>query len=185
MEAHSIWVMSTAEGGGILAIEVIQAVFDHSKSKGADRLALLVYANHANKNAICWPSNALVAKQAGLNLRTVKRSKRNLIRSGELKVLKRGNTTGGIHKTDTLQIVLNGWLNATGDNTPPVTNDAEEGWHNATGGVAIDTPQPSLNRHKNRHKAKPLFTRDGKPLDEALARLPTHVRDIVERGSSE
>jgi Helix-turn-helix domain len=178
-------VTSIAEGGGILAIEVVQAVFDHSKSKGADRLVLLVYANHANKNAICWPSNALVAKQAGLDLRTVKRSKRNLVRNGELKILKRGNTSGGIHKTDTLQIVLNGWHNATGDNTPPVTNDAQEGWHNATGGVAIDTPQPSLNRHKNRHRAKPLFTRDGKPLDEALDRLPKHVRDVVERGSSE
>jgi hypothetical protein len=106
---------------------------------------------------------------------------KKLVRNGELKILKRGNTSGGIHKTDTLQIVLNGWHNATGDNTPPVTNDAQEGWHNATGGVAIDTPQPSLNRHK----AKPLFTRDGKPLDEALDRLPKHVRDVVERGSSE
>lgn len=99
---------------------VVSWVLDQSKSRGADRLVLLVIAEHANDNgANAYPSLTRIAKRANMDKRTAQRSIRALVASGELKV---SDSTGpqGVHR---YRVVMpRGWRDTTPrGETPPVT----------------------------------------------------------------
>jgi hypothetical protein len=69
-----------------MSYQATSAVFDHvpaTMASGSDRLVLLALANHASGDTMeCWPSIALIAKEAGVTEDTVKRSLRVLVERG-------------------------------------------------------------------------------------------------------
>ena len=87
-------------------------MFYHMKSAlrsnvpSSEKLVLLVYADHANKQGIAWPGNRRIAEVTGLSLSTVKRAKKNLRQQGYLRSITGSSTrykvvvcepTGGSH----------------------------------------------------------------------------------------
>jgi MarR-like DNA-binding transcriptional regulator SgrR of sgrS sRNA len=75
-----------------VSIEAVRWVLERSKTKGAQRLILLVIAEHADSTGIAWPSVETIARLANCSERFVKRTIKKLD-SGEL-VLERGGGRG-------------------------------------------------------------------------------------------
>lgn len=73
-----------------MSVQALAWVFDHSPTRGADRLVLLSIANHAGRNVgdgawEAWPGVALIQREAGLDRsRTVQDALRRLVDSGAL-----------------------------------------------------------------------------------------------------
>jgi hypothetical protein len=130
-----------------VSLIAIQWVFDHSRSDGGDRLVLLVLANHANDDWICWPGQKRIAEHAAMNPRNVKRhihSLETVVR--EIEILERGSgrqsTRYRIRGTncDTPTTSDRG----TNCDTPTPTTHATPGVPTATpGGVPTATPKSS------------------------------------------
>jgi Helix-turn-helix domain len=145
-----------------MSVEVMQAVIEHSKATGVDRMVLLIYAWHADKTAReCWPSNSKVAGEANALKRMVIRSKKELIRIGELYLLERGSNRRGFRKTDRLKVGSDSWQYCyrKGDKETPLKGD------NRT--VSQVTPQPSSSSEpKENQKASPTPSREHSTLSE-------------------
>jgi hypothetical protein len=75
-----------------LSIEAVRHVLERSKTKGAQRLILIVIAEHADSNGIAWPSVETIARLANCSERFVKRTIAKLD-AGEL-ILERGGGRG-------------------------------------------------------------------------------------------
>ena len=75
-----------------MSIEAVRHVLENSKTKGAQRLILLVIAEHADRSGIAWPSVETIARLANCSGRFVKRTIAKLD-AGEL-VLERGGGRG-------------------------------------------------------------------------------------------
>lgn len=69
-------------------------VFEHSPTKGAERLVLLSLANHADGDGRCWPSMQTVIKETRLNDQTVKRAVHDLHAAGHLTRVQNGAPGG-------------------------------------------------------------------------------------------
>jgi hypothetical protein len=70
----------------------MSAVLHHSRSKGTDKLVLLGIANHYGDGG-AWPTVATLARYANATERTVQRSLSNLVRLGELAIIRQGGGT--------------------------------------------------------------------------------------------
>ncbi len=75
-----------------MSYEAVRQVLERSKTKGAQRLILLVIAEHADHSGIAWPSVQTIARLANCSARYVKDTIAKL-KSGEL-VLERGGGRG-------------------------------------------------------------------------------------------
>lgn len=78
-----------------VSVQAMSWVFDHSESRGLDRLVLLVIANRVNEkahdgDAFCWPTQAVIANEAKCSERSVRRSLDELKKIGELEVVHQG-----------------------------------------------------------------------------------------------
>jgi hypothetical protein len=70
-----------------VSIEALKWVWEHSESKGAARALMLAIANHLHANGTgCFAGQALLAKEAGVSDRTVRRLTKEQTQIGELKV---------------------------------------------------------------------------------------------------
>lgn len=61
-------------------------VLEHSAQRGNELLTLIVLADHADENGVCWPSIERLAKLIRADARTARRCVRRLEKTGELKV---------------------------------------------------------------------------------------------------
>lgn len=75
-----------------MSFEAVRHVLENSKTKGAQRLILVVIAEHADKNGLAWPSIQTIARLANCSARFVKETIAKL-KSGEL-VIERGGGRG-------------------------------------------------------------------------------------------
>jgi len=75
-----------------MSFEAIRWILENSKTKGAQRLILIVIAEHADKNGLAWPSVETIARLANCSARFVKQTIAKL-ESGEL-VIERGGGRG-------------------------------------------------------------------------------------------
>ena len=75
-----------------MSFEAIRWILENSKTKGAQRLILVVIAEHADKNGLAWPSVETIARLANCSERFVKQTIAKL-ESGEL-VIERGGGRG-------------------------------------------------------------------------------------------
>jgi hypothetical protein len=77
-----------------MSIRVMTAVFDHSQSRLADRLVLLVIADRSDDDGSgCFRARDSIAHMAGVSVRQVTESVRHLIEMGELEVTPRPGTS--------------------------------------------------------------------------------------------
>ena len=72
-----------------MSIEAVRHVLERSKTKGAQRLILIVIADHADREGIAWPSVQTIARLANCSERFVKKTIKKL-KSGELIIEKGG-----------------------------------------------------------------------------------------------
>jgi MarR-like DNA-binding transcriptional regulator SgrR of sgrS sRNA len=75
-----------------MSIEAVRHVLERSKTKGAQRLILLVIAEHADRDGIAWPSVETIARLANCSERFVKATIKKL-KAGEI-ILERGGGRG-------------------------------------------------------------------------------------------
>lgn len=88
-----------------MAIEVMNAVWRHSKATGRTKLVLLAIADHQGEQG-AWPSLATLAKMAGASERSVQRDIEELEKLGELKVTRYGSPTKSRNKTNLYFVTL-------------------------------------------------------------------------------
>lgn len=75
-----------------MSVEAMAAVLHHSRSKGTDKLVLLGIANHYGDGG-AWPTVGTLARYANATERTVQRSLSNLVKLGELGIVRQGGGT--------------------------------------------------------------------------------------------
>ena len=73
-----------------MSYQAVSAVLLAKEPKGISRLVLVVLAECANKNAVCWPSMATIAERSGISVRHAKRVVHALEKSGHVSI-ERGN----------------------------------------------------------------------------------------------
>ena len=77
-----------------MSVKVLTYVLENSAQRGNELLTMIVLADHADENGICWPSMERVGKLIRADERTARRCIRRLEEAGELRVQKgrgRGN----------------------------------------------------------------------------------------------
>lgn len=74
-----------------MSAEATNWVWKHSEASGSDRLVLLALADFCNEKAECYASYAVLAKKTKLGIKTIYRSFRSLMDSGELQQISRGD----------------------------------------------------------------------------------------------
>lgn len=90
-----------------MSIEVMNAVWRHSKSAGRQKLVLLAIADHQGELG-AWPSIATLARMVNASERSVQRDIQELIASGELSVELRSAPTRHQHKSNRYWVTLAG-----------------------------------------------------------------------------
>jgi hypothetical protein len=122
-----------------MSIEIMNAVWKHSKADGRARLVLLAIADHQGEIG-AWPSLATLSKMVNASERSVQRDINYLQDIGELEVHYQQAPTRNHYKSNLYFVRLTGVTDlATG-----VTN-TEGGVTNTAGGVTAGVVQ-SLNR---------------------------------------
>lgn len=112
--------------------KLTEIVAKHSKAKRTTKAVLLALAHRADRDGYCYPSIRCIARDAGVDKRTVQRCLRRLIMIGELAIHEHGGrdqTNGGRQWTNQYQILLQ----VPGEG---VTTTAKGGGKNAKRGVA-------------------------------------------------
>lgn len=115
----------------------INYVREHSKTKGAARLVLIMIASRTDKEGVAWPNLDTLARDTKMSKRNVNRALK-LIPAHELETItKAGSPKGGKRERSLYRIPIN-----TGDNTTSVNSCSEP----ATG----DTMTPVRNSDRSR-----------------------------------
>ena len=98
-------------------------VFDHSESTLAARLVLLSIANHADKEGLnAYPGQKLIAEEAHVSVRTVRRCVDELVEMGELAVRHHAGAHGRGGRTNYYEMVAyRRWLGREDNmSSPPI-----------------------------------------------------------------
>lgn len=96
-----------------MSIEIMNAVWRHSKSTGRARLVLLAIADHQGELG-AWPSNATLAQMTNSSERSIRRDIQELVDLGELRVEYQNAPTRGQYKTNLYWVTLPGVTNPSG-----------------------------------------------------------------------
>lgn len=128
-----------------MAIQVMSAVWQHSKAKSGDLLVALAIADFSNDKGLAFPAIPTLARKARLSPRQVKRAIDRLQGLGELVVLK----NKGPHAVNLYRIVLGDKLSLGQD--VMVTSATVGGDICDQQGVTPMSPNPSVESSKNRH----------------------------------
>ena len=116
-----------------MSIQVMQAVWEHSKSDGRARLVLLAIADHQGEIG-AWPSIATIAKMVNASERSVQRDIQYLQDIGELSVEVQNAPTRSQYKSNLYWVKLPGVTDLSSGVTAGVTN-APSGVTDSTSGV--------------------------------------------------
>ena len=77
-----------------MSIEASNAVWRHSKAKGANRLIMLCLANYTNGSGVAWPSADTISNDTGVSERQITRAIASLEHDGELQIVEKGDGRG-------------------------------------------------------------------------------------------
>lgn len=107
-----------------MSVKVLTHVLEHSQHSGNELLTLIILADHADENGICWPSMDRVGKLIRADERTARRCVKRLEESGELRV-ERGRGRGKVNRYQipiqrTLELFEEKGGNLSGDSLPPI-----------------------------------------------------------------
>jgi hypothetical protein len=98
-----------------MSISVMSNVWKYSQACGNDLLLLLAMADHADDEGVCWPSIGTLADKTRVSESTVKRSVKELVKLGELKIEENGGT---FFAKDTTKRLANRYRVLKGKRTP-------------------------------------------------------------------
>jgi hypothetical protein len=122
-----------------MSIQVMQAVWQHSRSDGRARLVLLAIADHQGEIG-AWPSIATLARMVNSSERSVQRDIQYLQSIGELKVDVQNAPTNRQYKSNLYWVTLPG-VTAGVTNAPSGVTDLASG---VTAGGALTVIEPLL-----------------------------------------
>ena len=160
-------------------------IFDHSRSSGTDRLTLLALADHANDDGECWPGQARLARKTNMTARSVQRCIANLVKLGEVEVIRHGTgTTTSLYRiTPTASVTPDAQRTPTASVTP--TRSVRRGVPPVSGGgVPPVSTKPSIEPSINHQVPSKPFESDFAELlnvyrkkdDKAKARTAYQAR---------
>lgn len=122
-----------------MSIEVMNAVWKHSKAEGRARLVLLAIADHQGEIG-AWPSIERLAEMTNASVRSVQRDIQILEALGELQVERRQAPTKSQYKANLYWVTLPGVIAEVTNATPEVTNAPSE----VTAGGMLTVTEPLL-----------------------------------------
>lgn len=135
-----------------MSIEAMCWVLDFSKSKGTDRIVLVVLARHCKQGFwTCYPSIGRIVNQSHSSETAVRRSLHNLVDLGELEIKTRGATDIRIRKDKTpnlYTLIHSGVPPAVGRPGNEVPPAAERG--TAYGAYGVPPAEPNKELKSNR-----------------------------------
>ena len=151
-----------------MSVEAVRYVLERSKTKGAQRLILLVIAEHANKDGVAWPGIETIARLANCSERYVKKTIACLD-AGEL-ILDRG---GGRRRTHRYRIPLERMNSASPfSGVETVNSDA----------VKVNSLQETVN--SDAQKGEPQFTRTIMNHQNTTIKNPAHQNSNQNYGNA-
>lgn len=107
-----------------MSVKAISWVFEHSRSRGIDRLVLLALADAANDQGTAWPSLTTIARKAGIDRRTVSRTIARLVELGELRRHPASGQSGVGGRSNLYDVVMEQGQSAPAS---PVGDESEQG----------------------------------------------------------
>ncbi len=149
-----------------MSIQIMNAVWQHSKATGRARLVLLAIADHQGEIG-AWPSRATLAKMVNSSERSVQRDIQELISLGELRVEIQNAPSRTQYKSNLYWVTLPGvtdWDAGVTDETSGVTDSAS----GVTAGGSL-----TLNRNLKETLTEPFnefWNEYPKKEDKGLAR---------------
>lgn len=161
-----------------MSIQVMQAVWEHSRSDGRARLVLLAIADHQGEIG-AWPSIATIAKMVNASERSVQRDIQYLQDIGELIVEVQNAPVRGQYKSNLY------WVNLPGV-TAGVTN-APSGVTNSESGVTAGGVQTLIEPLRETNNRNALFDEFWKeyPLKKDKGKATRAFKSALTRASFE
>jgi len=138
-----------------MSIEVMNAVWQHSKADGRARLVLLAIADHQGEMG-AWPSIQRLSKMVNASERSVQRDIQYLQKIGELQVEVQKAPTNGQYKANLYWVTLSGVT----DSASGVTNEPSGVTNRASGVTAggVLTLIEPLRKNNISSKDQEFFT---------------------------
>ena len=149
-----------------MSIQVMQAVWEHSKSDGRARLVLLAIADHQGEIG-AWPSIATLAKMVNASERSVQRDIQYLQDIGELTVEVQNAPTRSQYKSNLSWVNLPGVTAGVTNATPGVTDLASG--VTAGGVLTLKDPLLETNKAQTEDLFNEFWTAYPRKLDKAKA----------------
>ncbi len=151
--------------------------------KGAARAVLLVLADMADKDGVCWPSASTIARRAGCERRTVQRAMRELEQGPEIRVvIERRRVEESVNLSNVYQLIL-----ARGDDAEsPVETQSHQDDDVESSGVVtlrhqdddVESPKSSFNPQLNHQLIVDFKERFSKMLQGGTLREAWSSTDI-------
>jgi hypothetical protein len=155
-----------------MSIQVMQAVWQHSKADGRARLVLLAIADHQGEIG-AWPSIATLARMVNASERSVQRDIQELVKLGELTVEVQSAPTNRQYKSNLYWVTLPGVTELQSG----VTNDASGVTDSASGvtaGGALTITKPLLKPLLNSYR----LPEDWQPKESDVQLMKEHFPSI-------
>jgi hypothetical protein len=148
-----------------MSIEVMTAVWNHSKASPAAKLVLLAIADHQGERG-AWPSEATLARVTGMSERSVRRKVVELVELGELSVEVNAAPSQTQYKSN-LYWVLVGRV----DNLGQGGQTGQSGWTDSA--IRVDTVVQQTIKEPliEPLSKKKLFSLDWQPDSDELSKL--------------
>ena len=148
-----------------MSIEVMTAVWNHSKASPAAKLVLLAIADHQGDRG-AWPSEATLARVTGMSERSVRRKVVELVELGELSVEVNAAPSQSQYKSN-LYWVLVGRV----DNSGQGGQIGQSGWTNSAIRVDNVVQQTIKEPLIEPLSKKEIFKADWQPSSDELLKL--------------
>lgn len=172
-----------------MSVKVMSWVWEHSRSRGAQRLVLLCIADHANDDGLeAFPSLARLARKTGMTERGVQKAIQSLVGLGELQVTMgggrgRSNRYRVLMQTPNVVPPLEPNPEPETPNPIPRTTFTESGSTN----TVPENPEPSsyelsFNRPKN--SSSKSSSRKPEPYREDVEKICQHLADQIAANGS-
>ena len=149
-----------------MSIQVMQAVWQHSKADGRARLVLLAIADHQGEIG-AWPSIATLAKMVNSSERSVQRDIQYLQDLGELTVEVQNAPTRNQYKSNLYWVKLPG-VTAGVTNAPSGVTESQSGV-TAVGVLTLKEPLLEPNKAQIEDLFNEFWTAYPRKLDKAKA----------------
>lgn len=169
-----------------MSVKVTSWVWEHSRSRGAQRLVLLCIADHANDDGLeAFPSLARLARKTGMTERGVQKAIQSLIALGELQV----TMGGGRGRSNRYRVLMQ-----TPNDVPPLDGNPEQETVNqkhrttftesGSTNTATRNPEPSSLEPSLNEEISSTKRSTSEPPRADVAEICSYLADKIEGNGS-